>query len=58
MKRKVHAEGFVECPVCNGTGRVTVEEHVISWTHGGYIREREIECPECGGSGEVEADDA
>tara|TARA_R110000803_G_scaffold121095_2_gene189209 strand:+ start:112 stop:270 length:159 start_codon:yes stop_codon:yes gene_type:complete len=49
---------FVECPACNGTGRVTVEEHVISWTHGGYIREREIECPECGGSGEVEADDA
>jgi len=49
---------YVKCPACNGTGKVTVEEHVISWTHGGYIRERDIECLECGGSGEVEDDDA
>ncbi len=58
MKRKFHAGDFIECPVCNGTGRVTVEDHVVSWTHGGYIRDRVVECPVCSGTGEVEADDA
>ncbi len=58
MKRKFHAGDFIECPVCNGTGRVTVEDHVVSWTHGGYIRDRVVECPDCSGTGEVEADDA
>ena len=58
MKRKFHAGDFIECPVCNGTGRVTVEDHVVSWTHGGYIRDRVVECPDGSGTGEVEADDA
>lgn len=49
---------YVKCPACNGTGRVTVEDHVVSWSSGGYIREREIECPECNGTGEVEVEDA
>jgi DnaJ-class molecular chaperone len=54
MKRKFHAGDYVECPVCNGTGTVTVEDHVVSWTHGGYIQDRIVECLECGGSGLVD----
>lgn len=58
MKRKFQDGDFIECPVCNGTGRVTVEDHVVSWTHGGYIRDREIECLECGGSGSIEGEES
>jgi DnaJ-class molecular chaperone len=47
----------IECETCHGEGYVIVEDHVISWDNGGYIRERKAICPMCNGSGMVEEND-
>lgn len=46
----------IKCHECDGEGEYEVDEAVVDYTHGGYIRSEMVTCDNCDGDGTVEGD--
>lgn len=49
-------DDWIECPMCDGVGRVPKHEAAHVFRRGGYLREDEdgtVICPNCAGDGAV-----